>query len=196
MMQARRYAFVFGMTMFVGAAGSACSSGGKSDFPTEAVPSHVPSATAAVTSTATAAPATATTIPAAATPPPTSGPAACKYVPTGTTFSISPPAAGVPAGLVGFSGAWEGLWGGAAANTSVFVVRSVTAARIEATYVFQGVASPMNFDLPPGSTAGPLNFGTTVAFSWSLSPDAATLGGARTQAGQTIAVTMQRCKLP
>jgi len=173
-------------------AGFACGSDSKGDG--ERTPSPTGTAVATVASTSTPAAATATPAPPSATPTP--GLPVCNYIPAGTTFTVTPPAAGIPAGIAAYSGAWEGLWGGAAANTSALIVRSVSATGVEAVYVFQGVTSPMNMDLPAGFTSGPINFGTSIAFTWSLSPDGTRLGGTRTSAGQAISVTMNRCRLP
>lgn len=191
----RGSAGVLGLTLLAAGAGWACGSSEKPDsFASPSAPATW--ATAAAATTVPAPAATATSKPAP--PTPTSVPAGptCAYLSPGTTFTVTLPAADVPAALAAYSGAWEGLWGGSAASPSALIVRSVTATRVEATYVFQGVASVMNMNVTAARPAGPLTFGDSVLFTWTLSPDGTRLGGTRTSAGQASSVTMNRCRLP
>jgi hypothetical protein len=110
---------------------------------------------------------------------------------------VTPPSNDVPAGLRGLSGTWEGLWGNLPEAGSALIVRSVSASKVEATYVFQGVASPMTFDLAPGSsTLTTTTGGGNVAWKWELAASGSVLNGERTQAEQTVSVAMNRCRQP
>lgn len=195
MMRIAGYASLLGIALLAAGVAAACKAsdteGSATPLPTPAV-----SATVAPATTAPAPTATPTIRPVPSTPTAAGAGPACSYLPPGTTFTVTPPAADVPPALAGFSGAWEGLWGGAAASPSALIVRSVTPSRIEATYVFQGVASVMNMNVPGGRTAGPLTFGGSVVFTWTLSADGMRLAATRTAPGQDSSVTMNRCRLP
>lgn len=142
------------------------------------------------TSARTEVPQTPTPIPP--TPTPTPVPlVACKTIPAAAAsgLAVTAPATDVPKNISGYSGTWEGYWGGT--NASSITFKTVTATQATATYIFTEQVFTPTFTVQPD---GRLQSG---GFVFVLSADGLSLDGTLTnQAGQvTGRVTMTRCSI-